>query len=274
MKKRQSIELHELSLTNDHSPQIFTANTSSPQECLEFYKRFQILHYRLSNDQRINCPFMSTPLNGLKAVWNVEKEIIATQWKIENYCGIPDDSLTAEQIIMGKGIAERSHPFYASCVIESRRDEDDHTNEYTKSDENNLAIADTLLNGYIQHPPFAKWNRFRYDDTIWVFVGKNVTSNSDYLMQGRTEHTDFVDHTGAWHFQVSGRKIWRCRPVDESPEWGHRGAPAVSECCSYGTSDGAGNPRDSCSCDDRYVCMYECIYDNSYVCTIYMYARS
>lgn len=259
MKKRKNRAIDD-SLPN---PPIFTAECSSPQECLDYYKRFQILHYRLLNDQRSSCPLMSTPLKGLQAVWNVNKEIITTQWKVENYCGVYEDSLTAERIIMGSGVAERTHPFYASCVIESRADDENHADQAVDEDdkENSFAIADTFLDGYIRHPPFAKWNNFRHDDTIWVFLGKNVSSttsdhsSSSSNMQGRTEHTDFVDHTGAWHFQISGSKIWRCRPVEESPEWGDQGAPAVSECCDYkGGSTESSRDSSSSHNDDERCC--------------------
>ena len=261
MKKRKNREIDEslpIRMANNiFPPPIFTTDCSSAQECLEYYKRFQILHYRLSNHQQSSYPLMSTPLKGLQAVWNVKKEIITTQWKIENYCGVYEDSLTAERIIMGSGISERSHPFYASCVIdcqtenEDSHEADENANCRDNNDTNSFAIADTFLDGYIRHPPFAKWDDFRHDDTIWVFLGKNVSSTSDHSsMQGRTEHTDFVDHTGAWHFQISGSKIWRCRPVEDSPEWGDQGAPAISECCddkSSSISGGGSSSRSSSS---------------------------
>jgi len=47
---------------------------------------------------------------------------------------------------------------------------------------------------------------------IWVFVGRNKKNAS---IQGRPEHTDSISHSGTFHYQISGSKIWRLRPTDE-----------------------------------------------------------
>ena len=52
---------------------------------------------------------------------------------------------------MGSGVAERTHPFYASCVIESHTDDENHADGAVDEDdkENSFAIAGTFLGGYI-----------------------------------------------------------------------------------------------------------------------------
>ncbi|KAJ1627509.1 hypothetical protein T492DRAFT_1024066 [Pavlovales sp. CCMP2436] len=46
----------------------------------------------------------------------------------------------------------------------------------------------------------------------WFFIGFNP---SLVPLPGRPEHTDELSHDGTWHFQLSGRKLWRLRPTDE-----------------------------------------------------------
>ena len=44
---------------------------------------------------------------------------------------------------------------------------------------------------------------------------------------GRPEHTDSVSHSGTWHCQVVGSKVWYVRPLEESKEWNGR-APVIA----------------------------------------------
>ena len=172
---------------------IFDSNSSS-SECLEFYKSHQLLHYRTSKKQ---CHH---PLDSLKSAWNYNKDKVVSQWGVENNGGVDDENLSAERILFG--VDDGCNVFYLSCVLQ---DDDE--------------ILNTFLEGLVLFPPFVQtsvWRDFRHDDTIWIFLGKNL---SNFDMQGRIEHTDLVDHNGAWHFQVSGKKIWRCRPVSDSTEW-------------------------------------------------------
>jgi hypothetical protein len=64
-------------------------------------------------------------------------------------------------------------------------------------------------------------------DSFWVFVG-NSCGTSGAGLQGRREHTDSVTHSGTWHYQVSGRKVWMVRPClcDEWEEQ-HGGIPVL-----------------------------------------------
>lgn len=64
-------------------------------------------------------------------------------------------------------------------------------------------------------------------DSFWVFVG-NSCGSSGAGLQGRREHTDSVTHSGTWHYQVSGRKVWMVRPClcDEWEEQ-HGGIPVL-----------------------------------------------
>lgn len=54
-----------------------------------------------------------------------------------------------------------------------------------------------------------KWS---YEPAIWVFFGRNTKR---HRLPGRPEHTDSVTHDGTWHYQLSGRKIWKLRPTQQ-----------------------------------------------------------
>lgn len=60
--------------------------------------------------------------------------------------------------------------------------------------------------------------KVHYGPCLWLFFGKNYREErgaSPTMLQGRPEHTDSVTHDGTWHYQLSGRKIWRLRPTKE-----------------------------------------------------------
>ncbi|KAL3801526.1 hypothetical protein HJC23_000964 [Cyclotella cryptica] len=69
----------------------------------------------------------------------------------------------------------------------------------------------------------------KYGPCIWFFFGKNYqnavrnTSSTSgksnkqppEALLGRPEHTDSISHDGTWHYQLSGKKVWRLRPSAE-----------------------------------------------------------
>ena len=48
---------------------------------------------------------------------------------------------------------------------------------------------------------------------IWIFVGRNSSKKTP--LEGRSEHTDNIQHDGTVHYQVSGTKTWYIRPTQE-----------------------------------------------------------
>mmetsp|Transcript_55053 Transcript_55053/g.153469 ORF Transcript_55053/g.153469 Transcript_55053/m.153469 type:complete len:346 (+) Transcript_55053:68-1105(+) len=52
----------------------------------------------------------------------------------------------------------------------------------------------------------------RHSDAVWVFVGRNTGRGP---LKGRPEHTDAVEHSGTWHLQLRGAKVWTLRPSEE-----------------------------------------------------------
>jgi hypothetical protein len=54
-----------------------------------------------------------------------------------------------------------------------------------------------------------------YEPALWIFFGRNPPirgGGSKQDLSGRAEHTDAVSHSGTWHYQLSGRKVWTLRP--------------------------------------------------------------
>lgn len=64
----------------------------------------------------------------------------------------------------------------------------------------------------------------KYGPCIWFFFGRNyqtivlnheINKQTSEALLGRPEHTDSISHDGTWHYQLSGKKIWRLRPTAE-----------------------------------------------------------
>jgi len=52
----------------------------------------------------------------------------------------------------------------------------------------------------------------RQSDAAWVFLGNNP---EPHPLCGRPEHTDAIGHSGTWHLQLRGSKVWKLRPTKE-----------------------------------------------------------
>ena len=65
-----------------------------------------------------------------------------------------------------------------------------------------------------QHDDTASSNKsIQTSRPIWIFVGRN--SSKTQALEGRSEHTDNIQHDGTVHYQVSGTKSWYIRPTQE-----------------------------------------------------------
>jgi hypothetical protein len=77
---------------------------------------------------------------------------------------------------------------------------------------------------------------FHNADCAWVFIGQNVPHTAARQdgggvgegdsrerevapMKGRPEHTDSIAHSGTWHMQLAGSKVWFVRP-NHGASWG------------------------------------------------------
>jgi hypothetical protein len=93
------------------------------------------------------------------------------------------------------------------------------------------SLLDNFLNSLPMICPFDKLNDIGiiYDNALWLFLGK-IDSLSKQKLLGRREHTDSVDCSGTWHYQLLGKKIWKIRPdtEDNDVKW-FGSAPDLSE---------------------------------------------
>jgi len=56
-------------------------------------------------------------------------------------------------------------------------------------------------------------NSIQTSRPMWIFVGRN--SSKTTALEGRSEHTDNIQHDGTVHYQISGTKTWYIRPTQE-----------------------------------------------------------
>uniref|UniRef100_A0A7S4VL84 Uncharacterized protein n=1 Tax=Alexandrium monilatum TaxID=311494 RepID=A0A7S4VL84_9DINO len=93
-------------------------------------------------------------------------------------------------------------PWYASFVVQRSRG----------------ALAAFLQALPMVVPPFLQKKGCRgfpaakHSDAVWVFFGQNPQARP---LQGRPEHTDAIAHSGTWHLQLRGSKVWVLRPTAE-----------------------------------------------------------
>ena len=71
-------------------------------------------------------------------------------------------------------------------------------------------------------------------EALWVFFGQNCGGGGG-PMRGRPEHTDDISHSGTWHMQLAGSKVWRVRPNPNAP-W-PAGADAAAAAALAGAAD-------------------------------------
>jgi hypothetical protein len=65
--------------------------------------------------------------------------------------------------------------------------------------------------------------RVSHSNCIWVFFGQNMGAEA---MKGRDEHIDQVYHSGTWHVQLAGTKVWNLRPNLDG-EWPSGSPPPI-----------------------------------------------
>jgi len=124
----------------------------------------------------------------------------------------PPDSLSSSSsctashvadVLLGDSKCPRG-PWYASFVVQRNR-----------------SVLGTFLKSLpFRVPPFLEdasaaqhgAEAPKHSDAAWVFFGRN---EQQQLMRGRAEHTDAIEHSGTWHIQLHGSKVWTLRPTDE-----------------------------------------------------------
>lgn len=215
----------------------------SSRTAKSFYRKFQLLHVRMGRS--------ATNRTGKSDIFDLYKKyprIIDSTWSIENPGSVTKSELSP-QVIFGdeNALREITNSWYASFIFQSPN----------KSTGNNI-VDDFLTSAPLDTPPFMKDAFYEKDSTsLWMFFGQNLSPPCDSNManssanspvvaglRGRTEHTDSLEHSGTWHyqvlikqenstnlflfkyrisfayFQVCGEKIWHVRPQEAMADWG------------------------------------------------------
>jgi len=202
--KRAAVSMpEELPIFDCHSP---------PELLLDFYRKHQVLHVRPKSN---NAEAEKVPLPLIRELLQKNPTIIEDSWCVENEGSSGREELTPENLfknISGKESSKRTHlmsegSFYCSTILQ-----------------NDDAVVERFLEKVPCKSPafFSAWeNNLVYSKPIWLFIGQNVCRHErdEFLLEGRREHTDSVSHSGTWHYQLSGRKIWNIRPLKDSKEW-------------------------------------------------------
>lgn len=187
-----------------HSVPIVNDNTT-PADALRLFKKYQILVMRKSQQFE--------RWKGVQLLSQLYKEyssILNETWGVENKMnGVDSNRLIGEEVFS----ADRpSGSWYVACIIQK-----------------NQHLQDKFLSSVpVAAPSFInsnEWSQIVHTTPMWLFCGRN---DSEEDLPGRLEHTDSVSHSGTWHYQLSGSKKWKVRPLN-SPEWGSSGAPILKK---------------------------------------------
>ena len=75
--------------------------------------------------------------------------------------------------------------------------------------QHNAAILEQVLSNV----PLRSIEKTRHGPAAWIFFGRNTDGAGE--LAGRAEHTDAVAHSGTWHLQLAGSKVWYVRATSE-----------------------------------------------------------
>ena len=193
---------------------IFDTQGLTSKAALQFYWKHQLLHFRSGQAESL------APLQGLLAAFEKNPEAVQRNWTVENAGQKAGRLLTAQSICNGK--ARLTGQFYVSTILQGT---DGMAGEF-------LRFCPTT------ELPFVKaWGTFEHSNPVWLFVGCNTLNKE---MQGRPEHTDDVQHSGTWHYQLAGTKTWFIRPLSEHRDWNGQ-APLLRGCTSLKVTCRAGD---------------------------------
>jgi len=199
-KKRRTTE----AFSEDFQHRSFAEDDKS-DDALNFFKRFQYVH--------IHC--RKSQVSSRSAVFERIIQFIKTHpksfeaFQIDNLGSLTEDLKGSEVFCSLNNVASGS--WYASAILQANPETEDGM-KLSAFIEGLPVVSPTCL---------GEVPSLEYDNALWMFIGRNeacsnssISSDSRRLM-GRREHTDSVECSGTWHYQLLGEKIWRLRP-DES----------------------------------------------------------
>ncbi|CAK9090123.1 unnamed protein product [Durusdinium trenchii] len=165
------------------------------------FARHQILHVqskkRSGDGRRIG-------LATLRRLYGAHPAVLRRAFSLESRGTLPPHEDPLEQLLGAPRAPGGS--WYASCVLQrSRR----ALSEF---------LSQALPKGvphFLQRSPKSLASRCRpptHSAAAWVFFGRNARGR---VLRGRPEHTDAIQHSGTWHVQLKGQKVWTVRPTTE-----------------------------------------------------------
>uniref|UniRef100_A0A061QKQ2 U3 small nucleolar RNA-associated protein 6 n=1 Tax=Tetraselmis sp. GSL018 TaxID=582737 RepID=A0A061QKQ2_9CHLO len=153
-------------------------------------------------------------MDDLRAVYKAFPEDVAQRWNVEN----GDAGAVTAEAVLGKkrpGCSKRRRAGAGDGTAKGRGEQTEGgwyaSFVLNKSDALDAALARMPF----EAPRALSGSRVRHTSNAWFFFGQNPSREP---LRGRPEHTDRVSHSGTWHAQQSGAKLWRVRP-DENASW-------------------------------------------------------
>ncbi|KAL7540561.1 hypothetical protein ACHAWF_006715 [Thalassiosira exigua] len=217
-QRRIAAEMPTTSLVRVPFFRVKKASPLLPKDAFEgAYGPFQALHIRgFPSSRCMRGTFRSSDIQPLfdalddedKRSWCVENE--ESQSRQNNG---DDESPRAPNIFLD--IGNRCHRGYCSFLVQhSKIVMNDLLSKSLPLTDLPVETDDESKKGNVM--------KVKYGPCLWIFFGKNYHEGESQsskrpvqTLQGRPEHTDSVSHDGTWHYQLSGRKIWRLRPTAE-----------------------------------------------------------
>jgi len=158
----------------------------SETELIALYEHNQLLLLRGASSALYSC-------EQLAEEWREDAEWVGREWTIENGASCSSGPRKAVDVL-GTAPEWPQGSWYCSAILEG-----------------GFSQRRVLRN--IGLPPALGSKRLEHGEAVWVFVGRHDPVGEETPpLSGRGEHTDEVFHSGTWHIQTEGTKVWRVRP--------------------------------------------------------------
>jgi hypothetical protein len=170
----------------------------SLSELQAFYRANQILHVRGAPAALVS------PMQVLRTLWRRSgrdaRASISRNFSIENDT-VGSSAVLDAASLFSSGERPTDETYYASCIVQG----------------DSVLVAEALqLTPFKNGIPPCIFDDTRHSFPVWLFIGRN---SRKLPMEGRPEHTDAVSHSGTYHYQATGTKLWFVRP-QACAEWG------------------------------------------------------
>lgn len=165
----------------------------------------QLVFVQQDASRRFGVAGRQIGLSTLRRIFTAYPAVVRRAFSLECRGSLPAHEDPLLQLLAAKA-PEGS--WYASCVLQRHRQ----------------ALAEFLSQalpagapGFLLRSTKSKANAVKvrppkHSNAAWVFFGRNMGGRA---LRGRPEHTDAIQHSGTWHVQLKGEKVWTVRPTAE-----------------------------------------------------------